>query len=561
MEYRINATLMFFLLFSSTFAQNSRIWGSYYGEGGTEEGHTVVTDASGNVYLVGRTNSIQGIASGGFQTVYAGGNNDAFLVKFNAAGARVWSTYFGGPGEEDETSILGGISVAVDAFGNIYLAGQTNSTSGIASGGFQNAYGGGAYDAFLVKYNASGNRLWATYYGGSGEDQGFHVSTDASGNVYLVGWTDSPSGIASGGFQNSYGGGGDAFLVKFSTTGARIWATYFGGSAQERGMGLNLDAMGNIYVTGQTASSSGVAFNGFQNTYGGGVYDSFLAKFDASGSRLWATYYGGSGTDYTRSIALDALGGIYIAGISSSPGIASGGYQNTNAGGLYDGLLVKFSSSGSRIWSTYYGDLGTDWVYYTASDPSGNIHISGRTDSYSGISSGGFQNSHGGGGSDAFLVTFSSTGTRLCASYYGGTDFDFGFGICADGTGDVYQTGYTNATVGIASGGFQNTYGGGNADAFLVKFSSCAFASASEITSPNVCMIYPNPSSGQFELSSVNPNEEIVVYNSIGEEVKRYIACDLGYLTIDLSVKPAGLYICRVIRNSNEIYTGRLIKY
>ncbi len=121
----------------------------------------------------------------------------------------VWAPYYGGSGEEF------GQSTAVDASGNVFLAGRTASTSGIASGGFQNTYGGGTYDAFLVKFSSSGSRTWATYYGGTGDDQGTSTAVDASGNVFLAGQTASTSGIASGGFQNTYGGGtNDAFLVK-----------------------------------------------------------------------------------------------------------------------------------------------------------------------------------------------------------------------------------------------------------------------------------------------------------------------------------------------------------
>ena len=194
-----------------------------------ESGSVVAIDASGNVYLAGFTDSPAGIASGGHDNTFAGGTGffpwDVFLVKFNSTGVRQWSTYYGGAGDEGGSNEA---SVAVDATsGDVYLAGTTGSNTGIASGGFDNTFGGGSIygDAFLVRFNSAGTRLWATYYGGMGEEVATSVTTDVSGNVYLAGYTQSSSGIASGGFDNTFGGVWDAFLVKFNSSGVRQWAT------------------------------------------------------------------------------------------------------------------------------------------------------------------------------------------------------------------------------------------------------------------------------------------------------------------------------------------------
>lgn len=471
--------LILSLLFTSSvisyhaFAQSGRLWATYYGGSNVEFGFSTATDGSGNVYMAGTTFSASGIASGGFQNTFGGGSQDAFLVKFDAAGNRLWATYYGDTGDD----ICYG--VATDAAGNVYITGITNSTSNIASGGFQNVFGGGSNDAFLVKFDAaSGNRLWATYYGGTGYDLGNSVSADAAGNVYLAGWTGSSAGISSGGFQNTFGGGtGDAFLVKFdAVTGNRTWATYDGGSGDDRGFCVAVDATGNIYLSGGTGSSTGIASGGFQNTYGGGAYDAFLTKVNAAGSLLWATYYGGSGTEfYYGTVAADAAGNVYLSGITgSAAGIASGGFQNTYGGGLYDAFLVKFdAASGNRIWATYYGGSGLDEFYSIAIDASNNLYLAGWSASTSGISAGGFQNTNNGGTYDAMLVKFDPLGNRMCATYYGGTGMEQGTAVALDGVGNVYVSGETDSPTSISSGGFQNVYGGGTYDAFLVKFSSC----------------------------------------------------------------------------------------
>ena len=120
-----------------------------------------------------------------------------------------------------------GNSCQVDAFGNVYMAGQTGSATFISAGGHQNTVGGNS-DAFLVKFNSSGIRQWATYYGGIGEDVGQSCVVDASENIYLAGYTTSVNSIAEGGHQNTFGGFFDAFLVKFNSAGIRQWATYYG---------------------------------------------------------------------------------------------------------------------------------------------------------------------------------------------------------------------------------------------------------------------------------------------------------------------------------------------
>ena len=462
---------------STLFAQDNRLWSTYYGGSNSDQTNSVAADAAGNVYMAGYTISTFGIASGGFQNSYGGGY-DAFLVKFDAAGNRLWATYYGGPGFDAATGIT------TDAFGNVYLLGHTASASGIASGGFQNNIGG-SNDAFLVKFDATtGNRLWATYFGATSAEEIYGVATDAIGNVYIAGFTSSTSGIASGGFQNVYGGGAsDAFLVKFDSGGNRLWATYYGGLGDEFlfngvGVGVATDASGNVYLLGQTTSISFISSAGFQNNYGGGTGDAFLVKFDSSGNRLWATYYGGTGYDVGYSIATDALSNVYLAGhTNSAVGISSGGFQNTYVGGGgfgYDGFLVKFDGSGSRLWATYYGGPDSEEIYSVATDASGNVYLGGDTYSTSGITSGGFQNSLA-GTENLCVAKFDAGGNRLCATYFGILHDEEGH-VAVDGFGNVYIAANTTSAVGIAAGGFQNTYGGGPlpyGDAFLAKFSSC----------------------------------------------------------------------------------------
>lgn len=475
-----------FIICYNANAQQNRIWATYYG-GLAEEnfGLKTATDALGNVYLCGGTSSTTGIASGGFQNTYGGGTYDAFLVKFDANGNRLWATYYGGAGVDYS------YDVDVDNAGNVYLHGQTSSSSGIAFGGFQNSIGG-VDDDFLVKFDANGNRIWATYYGGTQNDYPGEICIDLSGNIYIAAYTASTSSIAAGGFQNTFGGGPvDAFLVKFNSSGARLWASYYGGPSYDYGYNVDTDLDGNVFLAGYSESSTAIASGGFQNTYAGGG-DAFLVKFDSLGVRQWATYYGGAGYERGLGISIDFTGNIYLCGhTSSTSGISSGGFQNTYGGGTSDGYFVKFNTMGARLFASYFGGAGYDDSGDMVINSSNEFVISGSTDSPSGIALGGFQNVIGGSGvTDAFIARFDATGNILAATYYGGTGNDAGFGICTDTDGNIYLAGRTTSTSGIASGGFQNTYGGGTFDAMLVKFTSCTLAPSSPASisgATNIC--------------------------------------------------------------------------
>lgn len=441
----------------------ARIWGTYYGGTVNDEGTSCAVDPDGNVYLAGITASSSGIASGGHQNTY-GDSDDAFLVKFDPAGNRLWATYYGGMNADFPGAC------AVDPDGNVYLAGSTKSYSGIASGGHQNTRGG-ERDAFLVKFNPAGTRLWGTYYGGTEPEFGLSCAVDLNGNVYLVGYTWSSSGIASGGHQNTYSGGGwsDAFLVKFDPAGSRLWGTYYGGTDIDGGLSCAVDPGGNVYLAGETESTSGIAIGGHQNTHSGGSADAFLVKFDADGTRLWGTYYGGTSEDRGEYCAVDSNGNVYLAGYTSSTsGIASSGHQDMHGGGIWDAFLVKFAPTGNRLWSTYYGGEGEDRGISCAVDPIDGVYLAGYTVSHYGIDSNGYQDAHG-GSRDAFLVKLNPTGTRLWGTYYGGEEDDVGSYCAVDPVGNVYLAGFTRSPNGIASSGHQNT-GGGYYDAFLVKF-------------------------------------------------------------------------------------------
>ena len=199
-----------------------------------------------------------------------------------------------------------------------------------------------------MKFNTSGIRQWGTYYGGSDDDLVFSSVIDGSGNVFIVGSTDSNTGavIATvGAHQSVYGGGtSDAYLVKFNSAGQRQWGTYYGGNGDDFGNDCTVDITGTVCLVGSTDSNAGAVIatpGAHQFVYGGGTSDSFLVKFNSSGLRQWGTYYGGNGLDVGNCCSIDATGNVYLGGITDSNTgtvIATAGAHQSVYGGNVDGF-------------------------------------------------------------------------------------------------------------------------------------------------------------------------------------------------------------------------------
>jgi len=328
-----------------------RQWGTFYGGPGADQGHGVTFDVSGNLYLAGKTDATTAgiIATTGVHQSVFGGVEDAFLVKFNLTGQRVWGTYLGGTGTDE------GIGLCTDKYGNIYMSGSTdNSVPNVIAtpGSHQNSFGGGGYDAYVVKFNPNGIRLWGTQYGGNGDDRGVGVAVENDSlHIYISGKTASTNSIGTvGAHQPFYGGGpNDAFLVRFDSTGARKWGTYYGGSGNDDGWTCAVHKTGHVYIAGLTTTSAGTVIatpGSHQPVFGGGVWDAFVVQFDWNGKRMWGSYYGGINDDVCFGVSTDNFYHFYIQGSTDTNGGTSiatpGSHQPSYAGGTSDGFITKF---------------------------------------------------------------------------------------------------------------------------------------------------------------------------------------------------------------------------
>jgi len=389
-----------------------------------------------------------------------------------------WSTYYGGTNDDVP------LALTSDLTGNVYFTGNTLSTSNIATTGAYSTSLHGFRDAFLAKFNSNGQRLWATYFGGTYQQSAQSIGCDSNGYIYIAGSTSSPSNIAtSGAYQTSCGGLDDGFLTKFDSLGSVVWSTYYGGSGNDNISSLTIDPKGNVYVAGGTGST------GLRIMYTAGAYDTvmhgtgdmFIAKFRSDGRRVWSTYYGGTNTDVLNNVTTDKWGNIYAVGATQSDSniATSNGYQTSMSGGTMpsSGFLIKFDSSCHLKWGTYYGNNSTI-AQGVVCDTNGGIYISGTTSSTTEIASSKcYQSTFYGGNYDVFLAKFDTAGKRKWGTYYGGTSTDENTGtLSLDGQGNILVSGYTHSTDHISTTNgdvYQATIaapGIGLGDAFLTKF-------------------------------------------------------------------------------------------
>ncbi|MBI2388171.1 MAG: SBBP repeat-containing protein [Deltaproteobacteria bacterium] len=250
------------------------------------------------------------------------------------------------------------------------------------------------------------------------------------------------------------------------------WSSYLGGGGDEGTVAMTIDAAGNVLLAGSTKSGDFPATAGLDTSFGGGERDAFVTKVTASGAHVWSTYLGGAGDDGANGIAVDGSGNVFVTGGTDSADFpATGGFDTTL--NLMDGFVTKLGSAGTIAWSSYLGGSAPDYASSVAVDTGGNLFVVGATTSADFPSSGGFDTSLGGSGGayDAFITKISGAGAIAWSSYLGGSSHDFARGVAIDPSGDALVVGMVQSADFPTTGGFQTTYGG-LSDAFVTKVSS-----------------------------------------------------------------------------------------
>ena len=381
------------------------------------------------------------------------------------------SSYLGGSGGDIASAI------AVDANGDVYIAGSTGSFNFPGTAGGAQAAAAANGDAFVARLDRNLTTLvQATYLGGSGGDVAQALAVDATGTVLIAGSTTSVNFPGTtGGAQASPGGGGDAFVARLSHDLTQLLqATYVGGSALDQGFALVVQPGGSVYVAGGTASANFPATTGGAQAVRAGGGDAFVAKLDATLTLLaQATYLGGSGGDVAYALARDGSGAIVVAGNTGSanfPGVA-GGAQSV-AGGGGDAFVAHLDRDlATLVQATFLGGAGADFAYALALDAGGAVLVAGETASANFPGTAGGAQPVRGGANDAFVARLDRTLTTLVrATYAGGLADDVANALVVDVTGAVFIAGSTLSTLFPGTMGGAQPDPGGSGDAFAARF-------------------------------------------------------------------------------------------
>ena len=329
---------------------------------------------------------------------------------------------------------------------------------------------------------------YSSYLGSTEQDAAMAIAVDNDGNAYLTGATTSADFPTRSPLASDFVGGGffgsDGFVTKLSAAGTELlYSIYFGGSGDEIGLCIAVDAEGNAYVTGATSSSDFPTAQPVQTAFGGGGEnygtDAFVLKLNPSGSGLvYSTYLGGADDDGGSGIAVDSDGSAYITGATASTDFPTvEALQPANGGGerfASDAFVAKLNAAGTALaYATYLGGSGDEADAGIAVDASGNAYITGLTYSTDFPVMNPMQDSNR-GSADVFVAKLNPAGAGLLySSYLGGQGDDFGLAIALDGEGSAYLTGLTGSSsdfplLGAAQPEFGSEDGLGF-DAFVMK--------------------------------------------------------------------------------------------
>lgn len=405
-------------------------WVSRAGGVSDDYGNSIATDANGYSYITG---AFKGTATFGTIELISSGNDDIYVAKIDSSGNWVWAVKGGGSGID-----LGG-EICIDGIGNIFLTGRF---SGTATFGGVSLTSSGGYDVVSAKLSNSGNWLWAVKAGGTSDDYGSSISTDSNGNSYVTGVFSGT--VSFGSVSLTSYGGDDIFAAKLNSSGSWIWAKKAGGTNGDGGLDIAVDSNANAYLTGQFYGSANF---GTISITSHGSYDAFVAKLDASGNWLWATYAGGIGSiDRGLGITLDSNSNVFVTGQFEDLSIF--GSTSFNCLGQYDIFVAKLNSSGSWLWARQAGGVGYDWGYSIAVDANANIIIAGR---YGGISAFGNTTLPWSGIYDIYTAKLDNNGNWLWALGVGGPNNDYCHGVSIGIDNSIYITGYILGTVNFGS--------------------------------------------------------------------------------------------------------------
>ncbi|MBI4709879.1 MAG: SBBP repeat-containing protein, partial [Nitrospirae bacterium] len=446
---------------------------TFIGGSGNETIRTIAVDSAGLLYVAGNTSSSNYSLSSGTYDAGFNGYTDVIVSKFDSAlSTLLASTFIGGWSYDNAESI------AIDLSGNVFITGQTYSYNYPVTAGAYDTVFNSSYDTFVSKLSADLSTLLAsTFIGGWSDDYAETIKIDASGNIFMAGYTFSNNfPVTSGAYDTTFNGSYDVFISRLSADLSTLSAsTFIGGTYADFLESFVLDNIsGSILAAGHTNSSNYPVTAGAYDATFNGSTDAFVSRLNSSLTSLLAsTFVGGISFDYAKALAIDSAGRVFIAGNTNSNNlpVTMTAYESELNGNM-DIFVSRLDSSLSNLTaSTYIGGLSNDYATTLVIDQSDNIYITGNTFSNNFPVTVGAYDSTFNGASDAFILKLDNSLSDLTAStFIGGASDDYTNNIAIAPSGDLFAAGYTySGGFPVTAGANDTAFNGGSYDAFVLK--------------------------------------------------------------------------------------------
>ena len=379
-----------------------------------------------------------------------------------------WARDMGGSGVDF------GQAIAVDNAGNVYSTGLFMNTADFDPGpGVFNLTSAGSWDIFIAKLDSAGIFQWAKRIGSTGDDRGLSIATDGT-NIYVTGTfsltVDFDPGVGTTNLTSA--GNVDVFIMKLDIAGNFVWVNRFGGSGEDHGNSIAIDASSNAYVTGYFEGNT----NGIANLNSAGQRDIFIMKLTSAGTLAWSKKMGSTGLDEGNAITVSSTGNVYSTGtfqvtVDFNPG--GGNYNLTCTGGPYwDVYIQKLDAAGNFVWANQIGSVFEDRGFAIATDAAENVYTTGYFSDVADFDPGpGVYNLTGNSNSkDVFIQKLNAAGNLIWAKNVGSWLMDQGCSIAVDAAGNVYTAGFFVNTADFDPGpGVYNLTANGMDDIFILK--------------------------------------------------------------------------------------------
>lgn len=523
---------------------NCPSFSTYFGGTQSDEVKSVAVDHDKNSYVLANTYSTDLPVTPGLINDAHSGSYDGFLAKFDSCGSLLWSTYMGGSNFDSAERL------AMTTDGNIVICGYTSSLNTFTTTGCFQAIHDGSYDAFITKIDPGGHILWSTLFGKAGGDFAFDITVDKFNNI-IVGGTTTSTGlytVAGTSFQVNLKGNTDAFIARFSPTGALRWCTYYGGNNSEDIHVVTTDLHGNVIGSGESFSTNLNTSAGAFQSLNEGSSDGYIIKLDSSCTRIFSTYIGGNDVDDIRGVACDAASVIYIAGHTNSTDFDTtpGAYQTVNKG-VSDLFLTKWSPSGTLLESTLFGGSQTERLGRMILSGAYELTLMGKTESSDVSMLGSSNQATLAGGYDVLLAKFDAgTLEPLWSSYYGGAQDEEAIDLTGyDGRFMVFGGSTNSADFPVSASPYQQTLNA-SVDGFLVKLNvgNLVTTGIPQYHGTPAISAFPNPFSDKIYIKSQSITAT-ALYDAGGRNLYELVKTDDPSVLSTAGLAP-GIYLLLV---------------